>query len=109
MTPSRDRLALEELFKFSGAGASHEVEHYLYFATEASATTVTTELLKRGCDVNSRPSAAENSWLVLAKQVIVPTEEALRSTRKSLEQLTDEQGGEYDGWEAQVIDDDRHT
>jgi hypothetical protein len=41
-------------------------------------------------------------WLVLAKSEMVPTETAIAALRTFFEEIAAANGGEYDGWEAEV-------
>ena len=43
------------------------------------------------------------NWLVLASHKIVPSPEAVAFIREELETVATRFGGEYDGWEAEVI------
>lgn len=100
---SNDRAALEELFRASRAGALHTISHYLYLPSRGSAAEVASRLRSQGFTTQERPGADGINWLVLAKHNIVPSEPKIVAARELMEGLTAPLGGEYDGWEADVL------
>jgi len=100
---SDDRAALEQLFKASTSGAPHILLHYLYFPTKEVAAEVAIHLREQGFKTEERLGADSINWLVLATHEVVPSEEILAITRQMMEDLTGSRGGEYDGWEAEVL------
>lgn len=100
---SFDSQGINELRAVSDGTALHVLKHYLYFADESNASKASQRLVKRAFEVISRPSADGENWLVLASHIAVPTEERIGAIRADLEKLADEHGGEYDGWEAEVV------
>jgi hypothetical protein len=99
---SKDKHALEELLSESKAGEAHLFLHYLYFPSEPTSKEVADTLRRRGFDVEDRLGADGTNWLVLAKLRMMPTETDIARTRSFFEQMAKENGGEYDGWEAEV-------
>jgi hypothetical protein len=97
-----DRDALEELRAVSDMDAVHVVQHYLYFPLEQGARQVGNILRERGFLVEERLGADGINWLVLAKDRMVPTEAGIGEMRALLEEIAEKNGGEYDGWEAEV-------
>lgn len=97
-----DRDAIEELRTVSNMDAAHWVRHYLYFPVELAAKNVAAVLRERGFVVEDRLGADGVNWLVLAKSQMVPTEAGLSALRTFFEDITASNGGEYDGWEAEV-------
>lgn len=96
-----DGRALKEL-QNSGADLSlpHTFVHYLYFRAKASAELARRKLLTMEYDAEMRPSADGANWLVLARRKVIPTEEAITTTRGNLSALARQFWGQYDGWEA---------
>ena len=99
---SDDKAALAALLESSIPGTAHVVRHYLYFPTEDSAGRVAVALRHGGFSIEERLGADEVNWLVLARHEIVPSEELIAATRQVMESLAARNGGEYDGWEAEV-------
>jgi Regulator of ribonuclease activity B len=99
-----DSDALGELGDASDVDAVHLVQHYIYFPSESDGKAVAQQLRRAGFDVVDRLGADGANWLVLAKQPMIPTEEAIGELRTFLEAVAAEHGGEYDGWEAEVPD-----
>ena len=94
---------INELRAVSDVSSIHVLKHYLYFADESNSSKASQRLVKRGFQVINRPSADGETWLVLASHIAVPTEERIGAIRADLEKLAEEHGGEYDGWEAEII------
>jgi len=102
MTP--DEQAIAQL-KQAGSDLSkpHPVEFYLYLPTKESAENVGAALSSKRFSVEVRPAAIGNMWLCLAKRDMVPEASTLVSARRMLTELATKFGGEYDGWEAEVV------
>jgi hypothetical protein len=103
MSSTPDGKVVEILRELSVEGAEHTVAHYLYFPTEASAVPAVMELRRRGFRIEEQVGAAGDNWLVLAIHQVVPSEDGMLTLHRQLEVLAAELGGEYDGWEAEVI------
>jgi hypothetical protein len=99
---SDDRAAIEQLKLHSAIERAHTVLHYLYFPSREGASSAAIDLQARGFEVEERLGADGVNWLVLARHRIVPTEAAIAAARRIMEDLTHPQGGEYDGWEAEI-------
>ncbi len=74
-----------------------KVEFYLYFANEAQALPAVVALKRKGFKVESKSSADEKQWLVLAVKSVGAT--SLGSVESKLESLAKAYGGEYDGFD----------
>jgi hypothetical protein len=103
MSTTPDGRAVELLSEVSVEGAEHTVAHWLYFPTEASAAPAVEELRRRGYRIEEQVGVHAGNWLVLAIHEIVPTEKALLALHRELDGLAADLGGQYDGWEAEVI------
>ncbi len=98
---ANDRAALDALRKVSRMEAVHPVKHFLYLPTKRAAANVATYL--RSSDILvEEPFETYDSWLVRVRTHIMPTESNIAEIRSLLERTAKENGGEYDGWEAEV-------
>lgn len=103
---SDDRQAVAELASVSDADAPHLIIHYVYLPSSEAAASIAGELRNRGFDAEQRLGADGVNWLVLARHVAIPSEPLMASTRRFIETLVAQFGGEYDGWEAEVPSQD---
>lgn len=85
----------------SDASKPRHVRHYLYFTTAKVGKAVAAQLVTRGFEVTSRKSADGKNWLVLVEHFVSDGEQ-FDSARDSLEHLTQEHSGQYDGYEIEV-------
>jgi hypothetical protein len=106
-----DAAVISELKK-AGSDVTREtsVIHYLYVPSEKAAhdasaalcrggfTTVITE--PENTAVNSEPGG---TWGVIALETAVPSALHLRTVRPTFTALAQEYGGDYDGWEARIV------
>lgn len=100
---SDDRSAVDELLRASKAGALHTVLHYLYLPSKSAAVEVAVRLRAQGFTTEERRGADGVNWLVLAKHQVIPSESVMAAARQIMEGLTAPLNGEYDGWEAEVV------
>jgi hypothetical protein len=99
----QDEIALKELLRASRPGAAHLFHHYLYFPPEVASAQAANDLRRIGFTAEQQLSAYDENWLVLASHAMVPTTEAVEFVREQMEALATRFGGEYDGWEAEVL------
>ncbi len=97
-----DKDALEELRAVSNIDEIHIFEHYIYFPIERTSREVGNILHQLGFHVEVRLGADGVNWLVLAKNEMLPTDSKISEVRKLLEAIATKNGGDYDGWEAEV-------
>ena len=81
----------------------HTIEFYLYFPTEMPARQAGKELSEHEYQVQVRPAATGAVWLCLASATLIPETAPLGEMGHLIDQLVSELGGEFDGWEAEVI------
>lgn len=81
------------------------IRFFLYFSSEDTATKAATELHKRNFIVDVVLSTDTLKWLCLASKVMIPETTTLVDLRGNMVELAYKYGGEYDGWEAEIIDD----
>jgi hypothetical protein len=100
---SDDARVIAELAAVSDADACHTILHYIYVPSSEAAAAVADELRHHGFHTESRLGADDVNWLVFARQKAVPSNALLATTRRLLETVVAKFGGEYDGWEAEVV------
>lgn len=106
---SADARTISVLAEVSDVTAPHTVLHFLYFPTRTGARRAMAELRTNDFVASEGRAAGERrSWLVLAKHEIVPTDSALEATRSLMEDVAEQFGGNYDGWEAEVYQKSSH-
>jgi len=74
--------------------------HYLYFHSEAAASSAAAELKPEFEVEIQAPSDGMKDWAVLAQQVAALDEAALEALMARLTTVAQRWRGEYDGWEA---------
>ncbi|HKV03611.1 MAG TPA: ribonuclease E inhibitor RraB [Candidatus Acidoferrales bacterium] len=101
-----DQFILDQL-KRLGAGMSQprEVIHYLYLPSGEAARQAAEALQSKGYRTEDKMAAnaninRQNPYLVLAKNHIVASPQAVQELRRLFEELASFHNGEYDGWEA---------
>lgn len=99
-----DQQVLEELKRVgSNLSLPHSLLHYLYFDKKLMAIDVAEILIKDGYQVKVKLGADGENWLTLASHSIIPTNEVIEEIRSKMERIASSFGGEYDGWEAEVV------
>jgi Regulator of ribonuclease activity B/Immunity protein 26 len=81
--------------------STRSIDHYLYFPSEAAGKKVAESLRQQGYSVRDSLGADDKKWLVLVTQA-VPREVVPDDTSDYFEQIARDNGGEYDGMEADV-------
>jgi hypothetical protein len=101
---SPDGAALEQL-RLAGSDMDnpHRFVHYLYFPRKQNAVRAGQALEAEHFVVEVAPAAEGTNWLVLATHSVEPVVETIEPVRLRLEKLAASFGGEYDGWEAEVV------
>jgi hypothetical protein len=100
--PELDAISLREL-RGRGADLSRprHVLHFLYFAEEANARSAAEALGAGGYATSVGPPEGDvGDWIVKAESMRVVDETTVPGYRQWFEQVANEHGGEYDGWEA---------
>lgn len=101
--PSKaDALALQHLQKRGADLArSRHVVHFLYFEREEDARAAAEVVGKAGWGTAvDEPGVKVTVWTVRADSTRVLNTATVASFRSWFEQVAEEHGGEYDGWEA---------
>lgn len=81
------------------------IRHYLYGPDHPSMAAAEATLQAQGYTLDSRPAATGGTWLVLAEREEVVDPATVASARKLFEELASKiQGGDYDGWEAAIVE-----
>ena len=98
-----DQVVLDQLRAAgSDLGKPHLIVHYLYFPSDLLATQAAEQAARLGCNTKVDIAADSKSWLCLATFRMVPVLQAVSQLREGLERVAADNGGEYDGWEAEV-------
>ena len=79
------------------------VSHWLYFSSEATARKAAELLAEEGYATEVQPSTQEGKWLTLASHRMRPSAPAIEAVRLDMESLVESLGGEYDGWETEMV------
>jgi hypothetical protein len=88
----------------SNLAMPHRMEHYLYLPSKDAAEQVAGKLRQEDFTVEVSPSAMDDGqWLALAVHSVVPGEATMAELRGQFEDLVAKYDGEYDGWQAQVM------
>lgn len=103
---SDDSDALQVVARAIPPGKECTIVHYVYLPRGEDVAPVSEALRKRGFRVESRMSADGVNWLVLARHRIVPSVEVILETRSCMNEIAGSYGGEYDGWEADLVEGD---
>lgn len=81
----------------------HVIQFYLYFPTQAVASSMVLKVRRLGLDIVRVEKAATGSeWLLLATTKVVPTKDAIERLTVELTAIAESGEGVYDGWEAEV-------
>lgn len=96
-----DRHAIAELAAVSDIELPHTVLHYIYVTSSDAASDIARQLQLHGFNTEQQCSG-ESEWTVIARHEIVPSESKILATRRLIEALLIDVGGEYDGWAAEV-------
>lgn len=98
-----DEAELHALLRASAPGAIHRMTHYLYLRSHQAVLRVGAELQTRGYEVVEDRNVLGPGWHLLAHHLVVPSRDGLRKARELFESLADGEGGDYDGWEAELL------
>ncbi len=98
-----DQAVLESL-REAGSDFSqvHPFDFYMYHPTREGAGQICDQLRAKGFQVSVREAATGRDWLCFASLSFVPSIDKLTEIRTLIEGLTEQYGGEYDGWETVV-------
>lgn len=100
-TVSTDRDAIDALGTVARLDIEHEISHFLYLPTECAADRVRTALTTGNFIVNDFYPIF-GTWCVTVHTILVPEESAIAELRRIFTMIAEENGGEYDGWEADL-------
>lgn len=81
----------------------HPFDFYFYHDEQLGAQQLCGALSDLGFQVTVRSGAVAGEWLCLASQNMVPSIDRLTKLNSVFDELIDQYGGEYDGWETVVI------
>ena len=82
----------------------HAFEFYIYVPTQDYANKAAQKIRNSGYSSAEVSRAASGSgWLCLARKTIIPEQADLSDHARFLEQVAAAVGGEFDGWEAEIV------
>jgi len=104
-TADPDQIVIEQLGRAgSDLSKPHRIEFFLYFPDSKGASRALVALYGKKFDVDlSRPKKEGEKWLCKANKTMVPELKALQKIRKDFTAIAAANGGEYDGWGAEVV------
>jgi hypothetical protein len=99
-----DEATLDAL-KDAGSDLSkiHPFDFYFYHNEQLGAQQICAALRDQGFGVTVREGSVEGEWLCLASFDMIPSIEKLSDLNVIFNDLIDQYGGEYDGWETIVV------
>jgi hypothetical protein len=99
-----DQQVLDQL-RAAGSDLSkpHLMEFYLYFPTEELASKVADEIEADGYKVEVKRAPRGSSWMCYVTRRMVPKRAEIAAMGKRFRDLAERYGGEYDGWETEVV------
>ena len=80
----------------------HVFDFYLYVPMKNYAMIVANKIRRSGFTV--KVSRSGRRWLVVASKTIVPATAGLADQARFFEEIAAAVGGEFDGWEAELIE-----
>jgi hypothetical protein len=99
-----DQQVLDQL-REAGSDLSkpHPLEFYLYFPTEELAHRAAEKIADDGYSVEVKRAAQRSDWLCYVTKRMAPKRAEIAAIGKRFRSLAREFGGEYDGWETEVV------
>jgi regulator of RNase E activity RraB len=102
--PDLDQSVLVQLRKAgSDLSKPHNIEFFLYFATQSVAERAALPIRNAGFEVEVKRTAQGDSWLCFATKTMIPELPDLQKIRHNFVTLAVSMNGEYDGWGTQVV------
>ena len=102
MNPDKKVLALMKSMG-SETSIARPIYFYFYFPDEKAAETFSLRLKGMGFNTQVNFSGMGKDWLCLADREMTPELDILDGLRKLLTPLAENLGGNYDGWETEMI------
>jgi hypothetical protein len=102
-TGDPDVAAIEQMRR-DGANPAlrHETRHFIYVPGAKAAQTLARSLQAADREVEVDTSARRGYWLVVVRQPMIVSPEAIRALRRELEAAARAVGGDYDRWQVDV-------
>ena len=102
--PDLDQQVLDQLRKAgSNLAKHHNIDFFLYFPNEASATEAAKNIQDKVDSVTVELGADQKNWLCFAHKRMVPDHDKLVTLRKVFNEVAQKGSGVYDGWGAEVV------
>jgi regulator of RNase E activity RraB len=102
--PDVDQQVLDQL-QAAGSDLSkpHPLEFYLYFPAEDLAHKVADEIEADGYKVEVKRAPRGGTWMCYVTRRMAPKRAEIAAMGKRFRELAQKYGGEYDGWETEVV------
>ncbi len=102
--PDTDQQILDQL-RAAGSDLSkpHPMEFYLYFPTEDVAARVADEIEADGYRVEVKRAPRGPAWMCYVTRRMTPKKSEIAAMGRRFRELAEKYGGEYDGWETEVV------
>jgi hypothetical protein len=102
--PDLDQQVLDQLKKAgSNFSKPHDIEFFLYFPSEAAATSAAQEVEKEVGSVEVKHGANSPEWLCFATKRMAPAHGELVRLRTRFDNIASRLDGKYDGWGTEVV------
>ncbi len=81
----------------------HEIDFFFYFPTQDQAKKAAPKLAALGLSTKIDRAAKGSNWVIHGNKTMVPSEAELQRLRRYFDEIAAAQGGDYDGWGAEVV------
>lgn len=81
----------------------HEIDFFFYFPNQDQAKKAADKLAALGLSTKIDRAAKGSNWVIHGNKTMVPSEAELQRLRRYFDEIAAAQGGEYDGWGAEVV------
>ena len=81
----------------------HAIDFYLYFPNKSAAEEAAARMRDTGYQTEVKRAAKGDNWLCLGKKKVIPKLPTIQGITRDLDALAKSYGGDYDGWEAEVV------
>jgi hypothetical protein len=105
MSKEFENAVLDQL-RASGSDTTkpHNFEFYIYLPSQVAANEAAGKILQSGfTGAEVSASGCGASWLCLAKKTLIPDETNLADHARFFMQVAAALNGEFDGWEAEIV------
>lgn len=99
-----DKRVFELMHQFGGDNStSRPVHFYFYIPDEDAALNMSERLESMNFQTEVSPAALGQKWLCFATRTMIPDSDIIEGLRAVFTNMCSKLGGEYDGWETELI------